>query len=65
MPKKKVEKEKHEIEIQQKNNLIELEQFYTEGKIDNILANIATAATGNISFIPSTTASNVSFTFKL
>ena len=40
MPRKKVNKDKHEIEIQQKNDLIELEQFYTDGKIDNILANI-------------------------
>lgn len=40
MPKKKVDKVKHEIEIQQKNDLIDLEQFYTNGQVDNILANI-------------------------
>lgn len=40
MPRKKVNKEKHELEIKQKNDLVELEQFYTNGKVDNILANI-------------------------
>lgn len=37
---KKLKEENYEIQKQNQNELRELEQFYTEGKVDNMLANI-------------------------
>lgn len=40
MAKKKVDKDKHELEIAQKNEIKDLEQFYTNGTVDNLLEHI-------------------------
>ena len=37
---KKLKQENHEIQKQNQNDLRDLEQFYTEGKVDNMLATI-------------------------
>lgn len=40
MAKKPINKNQHELEIQQKNNIKELEQLYTNNKVDNMMENI-------------------------